>query len=236
MTDQLRIQQSGGVLHVQVDAGRGNFFTPEMAAELTDVLHTPPTGVHVVHLSAAGDEFCMGRAPFRSGPGPLGEDVAGLVAVSRALTQSPAVTVAEVQGDAAGFGVGLVVASDIAIASPEARFSFPEVHAGFAPALVLAWLVPLVGRRQAFWLTSTGVEISAAEARTLGLVTQVADDPAGLRADVSRCIELLLSKPAEVHRDIKRLMSFYSAVPDAARIDVAADRLVIGALRRAADR
>lgn len=234
MSDQLRRDQSGAVLHVHVDAGDGNLFTPEMAAELTAVLQAPPDGVHVVHLSAAGEEFCMGRAPFRSGPGPLSEDVAGLVAVSRALTQSPAVTVAEVQGDAAGFGVGLVAASDVAIASPEARFSFPEVHAGFAPALVLAWLAPLVGRRQAFWLTATGIEISAAEARDLGLVTQLAHDPAELGTEVSRCIELLVSKPLAVHRDIKRLMHFYSGVPDGARADVAADRLMIGALRRAA--
>jgi methylglutaconyl-CoA hydratase len=236
MSDQLRLEQSDAVLRVQIDAGRGNLFTPEMAAELTALLQTPPDGVHVVHLSASGPEFCMGRAPFRSGPGPMSEDVAGLVAVNRALLHSPAVTVAEVQGDAAGFGVGLVVHSDVAVASPEARFSFPEVHSGFAPALVLAWLGPLVGRRKAFWLTATGVQILAREACDLGLVTHVADTPDDLAAAVSSSIELLMSKPPEVHRDIKRLSRFYAALPDGARDEVAADRLVLGALRRAADR
>jgi hypothetical protein len=44
---------------------------------------------------------------------------------------------------------------------------------------------------------------------------------------------LLVSKPAEVHRDIKRLMRLYAAVPDGIRARVAADQLVFGALRRA---
>jgi methylglutaconyl-CoA hydratase len=236
MSDQLRLEQSDAVLRVHIDAGSGNLFTPDMAAELSTLLQTPPAGVHVVHLSASGSEFCMGRAPFRSGPGPMSEDVAGLVAVNRALLQSPAVTVTEVQGDAAGFGVGLVVHSDVAVASPEARFSFPEVHSGFAPALVLAWLGSLVGRRKAFWLTATGVQIPAREACELGLVTHVADTPDDLGSAVSGCIDTLISKPPEVHREIKRLIRFYAALPDGARGEVAADRLVLGALKRAADR
>jgi enoyl-CoA hydratase/carnithine racemase len=235
MSDQLRVEQSDAVLRVQIDAGKGNLFTPEMAAELTAMLQAPPDGAHVVHLSASGPEFCVGRAPFRSGPGPLSQDVAGLVALNRALADSPAVTVTEIQGDAAGFGAGLVAHSDVSIASPRARFSFPEVHAGFAPALVLAWLAPMVGHRKAFWLTATGVQISASEALDLGLITHLVDEPAELTPFVSRCIETLTSKPPEVHREIKRLMRDYAALPDGARDDVAADRLILGALRRAAN-
>lgn len=233
MSDQLRLEQSGSVLRVQIDAGRGNLFTPEMAAELTNLLQMPPDGVHVVHLCASGPEFCVGRAPFRSGPGPLSEDVAGLVAVNRALIESPAVSVTEVQGDAAGFGAGIVAHSDVSIASPQARFSFPEVDSGFAPALVLAWLAPMVGHRKAFWLTATGVQISAQEALDLGLITQLANDSAGLNAHVSRCIETLVAKRPEVHREIKRLMRSFATLPEGARGDVAADRLILGALRRA---
>lgn len=236
MPDQLHIEPSGAVLRVRIDAGDGNLFTREMAAQLTDLLQTPPEGVHVVHLSAAGTDFCLGRAPFRSGVDLLSEDVAGLVGVNRALMESPAVTVAEVQGGAAGFGAGLVAHCDVAIASPAAQLWFPEVDGGFAPALVLSWLAPLVGRRVAFWLTATGVRISAREARELGLVTQVADGPPELEAMVAGAIETLVSKPPEVHSDIKRLMRLYAAVPDGVRSRVAADQLIFGALRRASRR
>jgi enoyl-CoA hydratase/carnithine racemase len=219
-----------------MDAEPGNLFTPEMATELATLANAPPEGVHVVHLHSCGPDFCMGRVPFRSGVDPLASDVAGLVNVNRALTESPAVTVAEINGGAAGFGAGLVAHCDVAVASSAAYFSFPEVDAGFAPALVLEWLVPLVGRRNAFWLTATGVRLSARAAYDLGLVTQLADDPADLKALVAESIEMLVSKPAKVHRDIKRLMRLYAVVPDEVRDRVAADQLIFGALRRAAAR
>ena len=231
--DGLTIVREGAVLRARIDAGPGNLFTPEMSALLAATLRTPPDGVHVLHLSAAGDAFCVGRAPFREGAGPLREDVDVLVEVVEALQHTPVVTVAEVQGDAAGFGVGLVALSDVAVAAPDAQLYFPEVDAGFAPALVLAWLGEIVGRRQAFWLAATGVRLSAREAYDLGLVTHVVDGHGALGAAVADVIELLLAKPAQVHAQIKELVRLYAAVPYGARGGVAADKLAFGALRRA---
>lgn len=229
----LALGQEGALLRVHVDAGPGNLFTPAMTGRLAGLLRTPPDGVHVVHISAAGPDFCLGRAPFRKGAGPLRADVEGLVEINEALRSCPAVTVVEVQGDAAGFGVGLVALADVAIAPAAAHLSFPEVDAGFAPSLVLTWLVPLVGPRQAFWLTATGIRLPAPEAQALGLLTHVVDDAAGLSAAVASTIELLGSKKPEVHTDIKRLVSLYTDLPDGRRAEVAADRLAFGALRRA---
>lgn len=233
MTEGLTVEQDGAVLHVRVDAGPGNLFTPAMTLRLAALLRTPPDGVHIVRLSAAGPEFCMGRAPFRSGAGPLREDVEALVELVEALQQTSVVTVAEVQGDAAGFGAGLVALSDVAVAAPEAHISFPEVDAGFAPALVLAWLGALVGPRKAFWLAATGVRVPAREARELSLVTDVVDDAGELAGAVSSIVELLLSKPPLVHAQIKELLRLYAAVPEDQRGAVATDRLAFGALRRA---
>lgn len=229
----LHVERAGAVVRVRIDAPPANLFTPQMTAELIALLGNPPSGAHVVHLSAAGDAFCLGRAPFRSGVEELQEDVRGLVGLNRALVESPAVTVVELQGDAAGFGAGVVALSDVAIASPEAGLSFPEVDAGFAPALVLSWLVPIVGRQAAFWLTATGTRISANEALRLGLITAVATDAGALAERAAAAIELLVAKPRSVHRDIKRLMRFYAALPDGARDDVAAEQLSYGAFKRA---
>jgi methylglutaconyl-CoA hydratase len=228
----LTIEQADAVVHVHVDAGPGNLFTPEMTRRLAALLRTPPDGAHVVRLSAGGPEFCMGRAPFRSGAGPLREDVDALVELVDTMQRSSVVTVAEVQGDAAGFGVGLVALSDVAVAVPAAHLSFPEVDAGFAPALVLAWLGELVGRRKAFWLAATGVRVPAREARELGLLTDVVEDPADLSGAVSSIVELLSSKPPLVHAQIKELIRLYAAVPHETRSRIASDRLAFGALTR----
>jgi enoyl-CoA hydratase/carnithine racemase len=228
----LAIEQDGAVVRARIDAGPGNLFTPEMTQRLATLLRTPPDGTHVVHLSAAGPEFCMGRAPFRAGAGPLREDVEALVELVEAMQHSGVVTVAEVQGDAAGFGVGLVALSDVAVAAPEAQLSFPEVDAGFAPALVLSWLGELVGRRRAFWLAATGVRIPAREARDIGLLTHVVDDADGLSDAVSSIVELLCSKPPRVHAQIKELVRLYASVPEEQRGAIALDRLAFGALQR----
>lgn len=228
----LTLERAGEVVRAHVDAGPGNLFTPEMTRTLATLVRQPPEGVHVVHLSAAGPEFCMGRAPFRSGAGPLREDVEALVALVEAMQRSSVVTVAEVHGDAAGFGVGLVALCDVAVAVPAAHLSFPEVDAGFAPALVLAWLGELIGRRKAFWLAATGTRVPAREARELGLLTDVVDDPAELPGAVSSIVDLLCSKPALVHAQIKELIRLYAAVPEVTRGSIALDRLAFGALTR----
>jgi methylglutaconyl-CoA hydratase len=231
--DGLTLARDGAILRARIDAGPGNLFTPAMSAQLAATLRTPPEGVHVLHLSAAGDEFCLGRAPFRDGAGPLREDVEVLVEVVDALRHTSVVTVAEVQGDAAGFGVGLAALSDVAVAAPQAQLWFPEVDAGFAPALVLAWLGELVGRRKAFWLAATGVRLPARKACEIGLLTHVVDDRGELGAAVADVVELLRAKQPHVHAQIKELVRLYAAVPEQTRASIAGDKLAFGALRRA---
>jgi methylglutaconyl-CoA hydratase len=228
----LTIELDGAVARVRIDAGPGNLFTPEMTLSLAALLRTPPDGVHVVHLTASGPEFCVGRAPFRTGAGPLREDVDALVELVEAMRRASVVTVAEVQGDAAGFGVGLVALSDVAVAAPDVGLSFPEVDAGFAPALVLAWLGEVVGDRQAFWLAATGLRVAAEEACRLGLLTHVVNEAPALSETTSSIVELLCSKPPHVHAQIKELVRLYASVPDERRGGIAADRLAYGALQR----
>ena len=231
-SEGLIIEQADSVVRVHIDAGEGNLFTPSMTRRLTELLRTPPADAHVVHLSAAGPEFCMGRAPFRSDADELREDVEAIVDLVEALAQTSLTTVAEVQGDAAGFGVGLIALSDVAIAAPAAHLSFPEVDAGFAPALVLTWLGDLVGRRRAFWLAATGIRIPAREACEMGLLTSMVDDSSELASATLSAIELLCSKPPRVHADIKELLRLYAAVPVDTRASISLDRLAFGALRR----
>lgn len=228
----LAIERHGPVVSVRVDAGEGNLFTPEMTRALAGLLRTPPEGAHVVRIAAEGPEFCMGRAPFRAGASAVREDVEALVEIVEALQRSAVVTVAEVQGDAAGFGVGLVALCDVAIAAADAHLSFPEVDAGFAPALVLSWLGELVGHRKAFWLAATGIRVPARDALALGLVTHVVDDATRLPEAADSVVELLRSKPSSVHAQIKELVRLYAAAPADTRGRIAADRLAFGALAR----
>lgn len=223
---------SDGVLDVELDRPPDNLMTVPLCEKLTALLLRPPTGVHVLRLRALGEVFCLGRERPAATPGELRAESQVLVGLHRALRTSPLVTVAQVHGHAAGFGVGLVAACDVAVAIQDAHFRFPEVGIDLAPAIVLAWLPRLVGEREAFWLTATGEALPAPRAKELGLVNEVVADRAALEAEVDRRVTALRARSPRVHAEIKEMLRLSRNVDEDTALDVSVDRLVVGALRR----
>ncbi|QNN54959.1 enoyl-CoA hydratase/isomerase family protein [Nocardioides mesophilus] len=221
-----------GVVLVEVNRPPGNLFTIDLCKRLVSLLESPAEGVHVLRLRAVGEAFCLGREREGATAAELRAESQVLVDVMRALRRTRLVTVCEVQGDAAGFGVGLVAACNVSVAVSSARFSFPEVGIGLAPALVLAWLPRVVGEREAFWLTATGEAVSAARAVELGLVNATAGSPEELVAEVDDRIAALRARSPRVHADIRDMLRVFAEVGDDAALDVSIDRLVVGSMRR----
>jgi enoyl-CoA hydratase/carnithine racemase len=221
-----------GVLEVVLDRAPDNLMTVRLCAELTDLLLRPPEGAHVLRLSAAGPVFCLGRERPAASPGDLRAESEVLAGLHKALRHTKLVTVAQVQGDAAGFGVGMVAACDVAVAAADARFCFPEVGIGLAPALVLAWLPKVVGQREAFWLTATGERITAQRARELGLLNAVVPGQDALVADVDARVGALRARDPRVHAEIKDMLLASRGVDEDLALTMSIDRLVVGSLRR----
>ncbi len=97
-------------------------------------------------------------------------------------------TLAVVNGVAFGGGCELAVACDMIVASEEAQFGQPEIAVGAIAPAAVALLPRLIGRKKAFELVLTGVAISAAEAKEIGLINRVApaerlDETAGELVD-----------------------------------------------------
>jgi methylglutaconyl-CoA hydratase len=223
-----------GVVVAELDRGPDNLWTLADLRELTALLTDPPEGAHVLRVRSVGEAFCLGRerGGTSTAPGAVRGEAETLVAVTRAFRRTPLVTVAEVQGDAAGFGVGVLAACDVAVAVSDARFYFPEVAIGLAPALVLAWLPRRIGERQAFWLTATGEKITAARAAELGLLNAVVGSAEDLRKDVDERVSLLRAGNPRVHAEIRDMLRAFGAVGDDQALDMSIDRLVVGSLRR----
>jgi methylglutaconyl-CoA hydratase len=221
-----------GVLEVVINRPPDNLLTVELCAELTALLQAPPEGAHVLRLRAAGEVFCLGRERAGSTPGDLRSETRTLVGLHRALRSTPLVTIAEVHGDAAGFGVGMLAACDVAVAVSGASLWFPEVGIDLAPALVLAWLPRIVGERQAFWLTATGERVTALRALELGLVTEVVDSAAALAKDVQGRVDALRARNPRIHAEIKEMLRACRALDEDQALELSVDRLVVGALRR----
>lgn len=227
----LTIHRDGAVVTATIDRGPGNLLSTEMCAVLTAELRDPRDGAHILHLRAAGENFCLGRDRTARDPDALRAEVGALVALNRALASTRLVTVAEVAGDAAGFGAGLAALCRVAIAAPSARLWFPEIEIGLNPTVVLAWLPRLVGRRLAFDLTATGRRVPAAEAAQIGLLTAVAPSDDALPATVAERIAALGKHPAAVHAGIAAFLDATADLTTDQAYELATDRLVLAALR-----
>ena len=232
MTELTVTGPTQGVLVVTLDRPPKNLWTIELCQQLVQLLREPPPGSHVLRLRAAGEVFCLGRDREGASPGELRVEVEVLVAVQRALRTTRLVTVAEVHGDAAGFGVGIVAACDVAVAAEGAQFSFPEIEIDLAPALVLAWLPRVVGERQAFWLTATGETFPAARALELGLLNAVVASRDELKKDVDVRIAALRRRSPRVHTAIRDMVRAFAPLGDDDALEASIDRLVVGSLRR----
>jgi methylglutaconyl-CoA hydratase len=238
MPDELVIERRGHTLVATANAGEDNIYSPAMIAQLGDAIADAATdpAMRFVRLAARGRAFCLGRgAPPATGDGKPGPDalraLAGaIVRVNELLQTAPLVVVAEVQGDAAGFGDGLVGNADVAVAAEHARFRFPEILSGFAPAIVMSWLPANVPRKRAFEMVATGAWTDAPTALRDGLLTDVV--PADrLEAHVDERIENLARMSAPALRDVKTFLARRRAMDAASAAQASVDALVVGALR-----
>lgn len=121
-----------------------------------------------------------GTQAFCSGA-QLGADFSGIAEVDdmvcRALLKTvffPKPLVAAVNGHCVAGGFELMMASDIRIASADARLGLPEVHWGIVPSGGGAMkLIEQIGHARAMELLLTAELISAEQAREYGIVNRV---------------------------------------------------------------
>ena len=81
-----------------------------------------------------------------------------------------------VNGSAAGAGLSLVLASDMAVARPSAKFSTAYAELGLAADGGMSWSLPRrIGHARAIEMMLGSRRLSAAEARDIGLIFAVID-------------------------------------------------------------
>lgn len=180
--DGLVVEVEGPVLRVRLDRpDRRNALTDETVDAFIDAIETAGNddAIRVIALTGSGDSFCSG---FDLGTRGKPEIRPRLGATQRQLrrginrliptlleTQTPIVTAAT--GHIIGLGLNIVLASDFAIVSDDARIRAPFTTLGFTPDSGSSWLIPrLVGVARAKELLLLGREISGARAAGWGLV------------------------------------------------------------------
>lgn len=185
---------------------------PVEADEAPDIGTAGRYRPHAIVLQAAGTVFCagahlgqmkaLGEAGFQANLAAAME----MGGMFRAVRTCPVPVVARVQGPAYGGGVGLVASCDIVVAAPEARFAFSEVRLGIVPGVISPLVVDRIGQAAARRYFLTGEVISAAEARTLGLVDRLAEETQGLDPLLNETIDSLLKGGASALTLCKSLL------------------------------
>jgi 2-(1,2-epoxy-1,2-dihydrophenyl)acetyl-CoA isomerase len=119
---------------------------------------------------------------------------------------------AALHGPAAGAGVGLALACDLRVATPDATLVPAFAAIGLVPDSGTSWLaVQLLGYARAFaWLTS-GRRLDAQEARELGLVDEIVAPEALLDRTRARAEELAATPGRSVELTKRLLQSAGSA-------------------------
>ncbi len=186
-----------------------------VAAALTEAFETLHGADHVriVFIKGGAGTFCRGVDPAWLKvvttdwtEADLRDEALRILGMLRALTAVPALTVALIEGEAIGGGAGLAAACDLAVATKDARFAFPEVTHGAVAALVAPFVVNAIGPRQTKALFATGRTFDAAYAEKLGLVQEVVEDGEGLKAAAERLTEQALATAPGAVAESKRLV------------------------------
>lgn len=207
------VKQDGHILEITMNRpDRYNALHGPAHRELQEIFdaYERDQTLWVAILTGAGDKaFCSGNDLKATKDG---EDIkpgsAGFGGLCNRWGREKPV-IAAVNGVAMGGGCEIVLACDIAVADPGAKFALPEVKVGlFAAAGGVQRLTRQIGRKAAMELVLTGRQINAERACALGIVSQVAG--AGETAlELARKIahEITLASPFAV-RASKRVLNY----------------------------
>lgn len=215
MYGNLITEVDGGVGIVTLNrADRHNAFDDQTIVELIDVMAAMESNpdVRVVVLSSTGTSFSAGadlkwmqRAALQ-GPEENLRDARNLAEMLRRIAQLPKPTIARVQGNAYGGGVGVIAACDIAIATFDAQFALTEVKLGIIPSAIGPHVIAAIGERCARRYMLTAERFSAAESYRIGLVHEIVADAAVLDEAVGQVVDSLLKNGQRAIAECKAMI------------------------------
>lgn len=186
----IRTEESGRLRVVRLDRpDRRNALDREGLGALEATISTATEPV--IYLTGTGPAFCAGAdldvVESLDGDPEAAEEFAraGQSALN-AIETAESVVVAGVDGPARGGGVELTLAADIRIGTPDASFAEPGVSMGIFGAWGGTRRLPrAVGETNALDLSLSGRTVDGREARSMGLVSRITDDPRSVAEEVA---------------------------------------------------
>jgi len=178
-TEAIRVECDGPIMTVTMDRPEVlNALDPAAHGQMARAFdrYAADDDLHVAILTGAGEKsFCVGSdLKVRSEMGGDDMPATGFGGLAERFDLMKPV-IAAVNGHAIGGGLEIVLACDLAVAVPGAKFGLPEVKVGLAASGGLHRLARQLPMKHAMDIALSGRLFSAETARDYGLINQVVD-------------------------------------------------------------
>ena len=173
------LEHDGALLRLRLARPKANIVDAAMVAALSGALvaYRGHPGLRAVLLDAEGPNFSFGASVEEHLPEGCAAMLASLHGLVLAMLEFPVPILTGVRGQCLGGGLEVVLAGGPIFAAPDAQLGQPEMLLGvFAPAASV--LLPYrINQPAAEDLLFSGRSVSGADAKAMGLVHTIADDP-----------------------------------------------------------
>ena len=195
----IQVETADGVRTVTIDRPeKANSLTTEMLTTIAVAAETAAeAGVKVFVLRGTGKVFSAGA--------DLDEARAGLATspvwerLSGAIARMPCLTIAALNGTLAGGAMGMVLACDLRLAVPGAKFFYPVMKLGFLPQPSdPGRMAALIGPARAKMILMAGQKIEAEEALAWGLIDRIVAPEAMAETVTALAADACAAAPAHI--------------------------------------
>lgn len=213
MTDafqEIRYQLEDGVATVTLARPeRRNALTKAMRAEILAALTQAAGEARALLIEGEGKAFCAGQDldEFRAETDVLAMMQTQYAPLMNAVAEAPMPVIAAIGGVAAGAGLHLALAADMALAGRSARFASPFAKIALTPAGGGSWLLPRrIGHARALGFALSGDAIDAQTAERWGMIWRVVEDDA-LEREARALASRLAAGPTGAFKLTKELLA-----------------------------
>ena len=175
ITDFVSLEVNGNVGVVTVDNPPVNALSVGVRAGIKEAIESAASddAVQAIVLACAGRTFIAGADITEFGKPP---QPPGLKEVIETIESCEKPVVASIHGTALGGGLETALGCHFRVANQGAKLGLPEVTLGILPGAGGTQRLPrVVGVQKALEMIVSGVPISAAEAREVGLIDEIVD-------------------------------------------------------------
>ena len=209
MTELVHYSVGDAVATITLDSPHNrNALSRQLVSELFEHLRaaTADDAVRVVLIRSSGKVFCSGADLSEATADGMEEGARRIVELQRLIVSMDKPVVVRAYGAVRAGGIGIVAASDVAVANESATFALTEVKLGLAAAIISLTVHHRMNPRAAALTTLGGEVFSGTDAAAYGLVTLAVPDEEIDEKVASLCRSLATGAPQGL-RESKRILN-----------------------------